>query len=61
MSNAYNPDVWKLGYQSRQVGVAGTSIYASLYDPPDTMTTAVENPSVGPEGPGKPEPFPIYQ
>lgn len=54
---AYNPETWSLGYQGRQFGVAGPSVYEALANPPEAMTTAVENPEYAQ---GTTEPFPLY-
>lgn len=45
----YDPDVWKLGYQSRQFGVCGdapddaASVLSGLANPPAEMVTAAES------------------
>ena len=40
VSNPYNPNVWALGYQQRQFGVAGPSVLNALAEPPAAMVNA---------------------
>jgi hypothetical protein len=58
---AYKVNTWKVGYQSRQVGVSGLSVYNAMSNPPAALTTADGKPSV-PTGltPPQAEPNPTY-
>lgn len=58
----YNPNTWKLGYQSRQSGLAGPSVFEAMSNPPTAMADAAGNPSVGPAktDTNLPELNPIY-
>lgn len=57
---AYNPQVWALGYQARQFGVAGPSVLEALAEPSTAMATAAGDPESG-GGPDAAEPFPEYE
>lgn len=62
---AYDPDVWALGYQARQFGVAGPSVAEALAAPPDNMTAAIANVDdayvTGVTGAQTTEPYPEYE
>lgn len=53
---AYKAATWSLGYQARQFGVAGPSIYEGLATPPAAMATAVADPEY-PQGTTEAQPI----
>jgi hypothetical protein len=58
---AFNPVTWALGYQSRQVGAAGPSVFEALATPPTNMGLAVQNVLDAYTTGGTAEPFPAEE